>query len=80
VPFRAVSGERSSWAASAEKRRISVKVFSSRASIPFSVSARRSSSSPVPRSAMRQASASASIFRAARDISSTGRSAARAMM
>src|SRR5438093_1025823 len=46
-------GGRSSWAASAGNRRISVKAAARRASMPFSVSARRSSSSPVPRSAMR---------------------------
>jgi len=48
--------------------------------VSLSVSASRSSSSPVPRIVIRRASTSASIFRAALDISSTGRSDLRAMM
>ena len=78
-PFSAVSGVRSSWAASAAKRRICRKASSSRASMPLSVSASRSSSSWVPCRPMRWCRSSAVMRRAAAVISSTGRSAFRAM-
>ena len=76
---RIASGVRSSWLASATKRRSCAKAASIRASISFSVSPSRAISSRVGGTGSRCSSArAAEIAAALRRIASTGRSAAAA--